>query len=152
MRTQTTIRIEKELIEKAQKYGLNLSRTVENLLKIYLEGIEQLQNKIKQQTTSKTPFSLSEGSLFGKRESSKAGPLGFEPRISGLEGRRAIQATPRTHDFHSVDVEYSFYSLSCLNSYFDHFHGIFSLNFLKHQLIIILGERGWLANVRGSDK
>jgi len=62
----TTIRINKELLAKAQQYGINLSRTVENLLKIYLEGIEQVQNQIRQQTNK--DFSLSEGSLFKKEK------------------------------------------------------------------------------------
>ena len=50
MKATTTIRIEKELIQKAQKYGVNLSKTVENLLKIYIETIEQNYNKIQKQT------------------------------------------------------------------------------------------------------
>ena len=66
MRTKTTIRINKELLTKAQQYGLNLSRTVENLLQIYFEGIEQVQNQIRQQTNK--DFSLSEGSLFRKEK------------------------------------------------------------------------------------
>ena len=50
MKAVTTIRIEKELLEKAQQIGLNLSRTVENLLQIYIEGIEQTLSKIRNQT------------------------------------------------------------------------------------------------------
>ena len=68
MKAVTTIRIRKELLTKAQQYGLNLSRTVENLLQIYFEGIEQTLSQIRQQTPSKKPFSLSEGSLFRKEK------------------------------------------------------------------------------------
>ena len=86
MKAKTTIRINKELLAKAQQYGLNLSKTVENLLTIYIQGIEQNYMQIEQQTTSKTPFSLSEGSLFPKRESSVMGSRGFEPRIASAPG------------------------------------------------------------------
>ena len=68
MKTKTTIRIEKELLTKAEQYGLNLSRTVENLLHFYLEGIEQIQTKIQNQNSSKIGFSLSEGSLLPKEK------------------------------------------------------------------------------------
>ena len=73
MKRKTTIRINKELLTKAQQYGVNLSRTVENLLSIYFEGIEQTLSQIRQRNPSKKPFSLSESSLFPKRESSVVG-------------------------------------------------------------------------------
>ena len=46
------------------------------------------------QTMPQTPFSLSEGSLFAKRESS-AGGVGFEPTTTGLGGLRPIRARLR---------------------------------------------------------
>ena len=49
MKAVTTIRIEKELLEKAQQIGLNLSKTVETLLDYYLKGIEQTLTKIQNQ-------------------------------------------------------------------------------------------------------
>jgi len=66
MKRKTTIYLNKELLTKAQQYGLNLSRTVENLLSIYLEGIEQVQNQIRQQTNK--DFSFSRGFLFQKEK------------------------------------------------------------------------------------
>ena len=60
------IRIDSEIHKKAQELGINVSKTCENLLKIYLEGIEQVQNRIRQQTNK--DFSLSEGSLFRKEK------------------------------------------------------------------------------------
>ena len=66
MKRKTTLYLNKELLTKAQQYGLNLSRTVENLLSFYLQGIEQVQNQIRQQTNK--DFSLSEGSLFKKEK------------------------------------------------------------------------------------
>ena len=70
-----------------------------NLLKIYLEGIKQLQNQIKQQTPSKKPFSLSEGSLFPKRESSVVRSPGFEPGSSAWQADVLNQARLRPHVF-----------------------------------------------------
>jgi len=46
----------------------------------------QAQNNESTQNQPRKPFSLSEGSLFGKRESSLVRPPGFEPGIAGLEG------------------------------------------------------------------
>ena len=48
-KAKTTIRINKELLAKAQQYGINLSKTVENLLTIYIQGIEQNYMQIEQQ-------------------------------------------------------------------------------------------------------
>jgi len=67
VRTKTTIRINKEFLTKAQQYGLNLSKTVENLLSFYLEGIEQLQKQIKQQNSSKKCFLLEKVLFWQKR-------------------------------------------------------------------------------------
>ncbi|MBS7648011.1 MAG: type II toxin-antitoxin system CcdA family antitoxin [Candidatus Bathyarchaeia archaeon] len=50
MKTKTTIQIEKELLEKAEKYGINISRTVENLLQIFIKGIEQNYTQIQGKT------------------------------------------------------------------------------------------------------
>ena len=68
MKATTTIRINKELLTKAQQYGLNLSKTIENLLHFYLNGIEQIQNQIQQQNKTQNTFSLSEGSLLPKEK------------------------------------------------------------------------------------
>ena len=86
MKVRTSILIDKEVLTKAQQYGINVSKATENYLKILINIIERTHKQIEQQTTSKTPFSLSEGSLFPKRESSVMGSRGFEPRIASAPG------------------------------------------------------------------
>jgi hypothetical protein len=58
-----------KLVEKDRKHNLNLSKVTENALNNILSQIEP-QNNL---------FSLSEGSLSPKRESSVVGRTGFEP-------------------------------------------------------------------------
>ena len=65
-KAKTTIRINKELLAKAQQYGINLSKTVENLLTIYIQGIEQNYMQIEQQISK--DFSFSRGFLFQKEK------------------------------------------------------------------------------------
>ena len=66
MKKNVMIRIDSEIHKKAQELGINVSKTCENLLKIYLEGIEQVQNRIRQQTNK--DFSFSRGFLFQKEK------------------------------------------------------------------------------------
>ena len=66
MKRKTTIYLNKELLTKAQQFGINLSKTVENVLTIYIQGIERNYVQIEQQTNK--DFSLSEGSLFKKEK------------------------------------------------------------------------------------
>ena len=60
------VTIRPDLLEKAREMNLNLSKTLENTIKQLIEP----QNN---------PLSLSECSLFGKRESSMEPRAGFEP-------------------------------------------------------------------------
>ena len=60
------VTIRPDLLAKAREMNLNLSKLLENNL-IHL--IDAQNNR----------FSLSEGSLFGKREGSMVGRTGFEP-------------------------------------------------------------------------
>ena len=46
MKVRTNILIEKEILDKAKELGLNISRTCENLLKRYIQLIEQANNQI----------------------------------------------------------------------------------------------------------
>jgi hypothetical protein len=55
-----------ELLAKAREMNVNLSNTIEKSLEQLIEPKNE-------------PFSLSEGSLYGKRESSMVGRTGFEP-------------------------------------------------------------------------
>ena len=67
MKAVTTIRIEKELLEKAQQYGLNLSKTVETLLDYYLKGIEQTLTKIQNQNQT-LPIKEGIGNVVSDKE------------------------------------------------------------------------------------
>ena len=64
--------LSKNIVEKARNYNLNLSRVTENALNNILSQIEPPHKQ-------NNRFSLSEDSLFGKRESSVVGRTGFEP-------------------------------------------------------------------------
>jgi len=46
MKVRTNILIEKEILDKAKELGLNISKTCENLLKRYIQLIEQANNQI----------------------------------------------------------------------------------------------------------
>jgi hypothetical protein len=61
--------LNKKLVERARNHNLNLSRIAESALIDILSQIEP----------QKSVFSLSEGSLSPKRESSLVGRTGFEP-------------------------------------------------------------------------
>ena len=71
----------KEVVEKAKKLGLNLSQFCENALK---EAIKRLQTPVHQTETN--------GGYIDSRKAVSsarlAGPRGFEPRISGSAGQR----------------------------------------------------------------
>ena len=93
MKVKTTIRIRKEVLEKAQKYGLNLSKTVENLLLFYLEGIEQIHNQI--QTQNKTLSSKEEKNA--NHGVFAVDGAGFEPAASTMPTWRSFQADLPAH-------------------------------------------------------
>jgi hypothetical protein len=59
----------KNVVERAKNHNINLSRVTENALNSILNQLEPQNNS----------FSLSEGSLFPKRERSMVGRTGFEP-------------------------------------------------------------------------
>ena len=50
MKVRTSILIEKEVLTKAQQYGINVSKATENYLKILIANIEQTHKQIEQQT------------------------------------------------------------------------------------------------------
>ena len=69
-----------------------MSQFCENALK---EAIEKLKNPKTMTNGGTDRFSLSTGSLFGKRESVVAGPTGIEPATYGLRVRRSSLTEPR---------------------------------------------------------
>ena len=73
-----SVTIDQKIYQKAHELGINVSKVSENALINLIEAIETHNNPNK-------PFSLSSGSLFGKRESEVRSP-GFEPGIISLEG------------------------------------------------------------------
>ena len=81
--TKTTISVylNRKLVERARNRRLNLSRVTENALLSILDYLEP----------QKPVFSLSKGSLFGKRESLVDG-TGFEPAASTMPTWRSYQA------------------------------------------------------------
>ena len=71
----------KEVVEKAKKLGLNLSQFCENALKEAIEALEQ----------RKRPTDTNGGYIDTRSVSllpTMAGPRGFEPRTSGSAGQR----------------------------------------------------------------
>ena len=71
-KAQVQITLLPEVIIKARNLGLNISKITENSLKQAIIALEQTKSQSNR-------FSLSEDSLFGKRESSVVGRTGFEP-------------------------------------------------------------------------
>ena len=74
--------IRPDLLVKAREMNLNLSKLLENTL----ERIIEPQNNC---------FSLSEGSLFSKRESSMEPRAGFDPATNSLRGCRSTGLSHR---------------------------------------------------------
>ena len=66
-KVKTTIRINRNLLEKAQEYGLNLSKTVEDTLKMRIQALEQA--RLKEQTVFGEAFSAEKGSKSLERAS-----------------------------------------------------------------------------------
>ena len=82
MKVRTNILIEKEILEKAKQLGLNISRTCENRLKLYINALENANNQI-----------LSNQLQNQKREGMETvgchqmvGSPGFEPGIASAPG------------------------------------------------------------------
>ncbi|MCR8455796.1 MAG: type II toxin-antitoxin system CcdA family antitoxin [Candidatus Bathyarchaeia archaeon] len=46
MKLRTSVFIEREILEKAKKLGLNVSQCCENTLRLYIEAIEGFNRKI----------------------------------------------------------------------------------------------------------
>jgi len=76
MKKLTTIRIESEILTKAQELGLNISKTCENAIKLYIQAITNANSQI---TNTQRSF-LNERSFV--KERSVVGSLGFEPRTA----------------------------------------------------------------------
>ena len=78
----TTIRIDPEILKKAQELGINISKTCGNALKLYIQALENANKQI-----------LSNQASFTKREGTETvvcrkmvGSRGFEPRIASAPG------------------------------------------------------------------
>ena len=97
-KVKVTLSIDGEVIKKAKQIGLNISQFCENALKEALLKLNSVENS---QKSEKERFSLSKGSLFGKRESLVDG-TGFEPAAS----------TQPSFPVKNLDQENSFYSIN----------------------------------------
>ena len=80
-RVVTSIRVEKDVLRTAKELGLNVSKVSEKALK---ESIRRLQTPV-QRTESNRGRLRCEAH---PDQPNVAGPLGFEPRISGSAGQR----------------------------------------------------------------
>ena len=97
MKVRTNILIEKEILDKAKELGLNISKTCENLLKRYIQIIEQTNNQIFtiNNTSQQNKTKQREGTeTVGCR---MAGGVGFEPTTTSLGGLRPILARLPAH-------------------------------------------------------
>ena len=65
-----TLYVDLELVKEAKELGLNISKVCENALKMAIEQLKPIYSKNK------------------AKNCGEAGPLGFEPRISGSAGQR----------------------------------------------------------------
>ena len=88
MRKMTTVRVDAEILEKAQELGLNISKACETALKHYIRALTNAN----QQITDTGRSFLSEGS-FTKEGSVR--PPGFEPGSSAWQADVLIQARLR---------------------------------------------------------
>ena len=80
---KVNLTIDEEVVKAAKQLGLNMSKISENALKEYIKRLTKSETMT---NGGKPSLSLSEGSLFGKRESSKP-RAGFEPATSALPRR-----------------------------------------------------------------
>ena len=87
-KVKVTLSIDSEIVKNAKQIGLNLSQFCENCLRNAILKLKSVENS---QNSEKERFSLSKGSLFGKRESLVDG-TGFEPAASTMPTWRSYQA------------------------------------------------------------
>ena len=88
MKTKATILIDQQVLEKAHEIGLNVSRTCENALNIYIQAMQGANTKM-------NPAFLGEAS-FAKEGSLVRSPR-FEPGSSAWQADVLDQARLRPH-------------------------------------------------------
>ena len=100
MKKLTTVRIEAEILEKAKKHGLNISKTCENALRQAITALESLntQTIVKQADPSKREVSEPQGSDKGMLRA------GFEPASPARKLRNLPFSLKEVH-FEAVDWE-----------------------------------------------
>jgi post-segregation antitoxin (ccd killing protein) len=74
-KVRTNLTIDKDVLKTAMEIGINVGQFCENALR---EAIEKLKSPRTEPNGGSASFSLSSGSLFGKRES-EVGRTGLEP-------------------------------------------------------------------------
>jgi len=88
MRKLTSMRIEEEILNEARKLGLNVSKTCENLLKLYINALKTANKQIL------SDLRINEERTEKKNSGDDLNPLnmsprGFEPLLSGSEGQNS---------------------------------------------------------------
>jgi len=60
VKVRTSVLIEKEILKKAQEYGLNVSQCLENALRLYINAIENANKQIAENQTASIEREVSE--------------------------------------------------------------------------------------------
>ena len=95
------INLHKKLKQLASQEGLSMAKLIEKLLSINTLSVSETkkeENSFSNNKKHQKFKSFQRKSLFSnEKRLNKAGPLGFEPRISGSGGQRLIQTRRRAH-------------------------------------------------------
>ena len=90
VKAKLTLSVERGIVEKAKNLGLNLSQCFENCLKLYIQAIENTNQKI----ASNQPLNKKREGMETEGCHKITGGVGFEPTITSLGGLRPIHARP----------------------------------------------------------
>ena len=91
VKVRTSVLIEKEILKKAQEYGLNVSQCLENALRLYINAIENANKQIAENQTASIEREVSEPRGSDK----KVDRAGFEPATSRVQVGRSYQLNYR---------------------------------------------------------
>ena len=98
LKRMTTIRINPQILKRAQELGLNISQFCENALKIGIEALENANQKIASNQTA----TAKGGSAETPTGFSQVDRGGFEPPTSRVQVGRSYQTELPAHAFYSL--------------------------------------------------